>query len=108
MSLRCTIFDLDNSYNKFFKEKKGFPKYKSKYDKNSYRTNFITSIYKGKVYENIKLDLENKIIILPKLKEVKIRGYRKLKNINGRIINATITKEKSGKYYVSVVYEETI
>ena len=108
MSLRCTIFDLDNSYNKFFKEKKGFPKYKSKYDKNSYRTNYIKNIYKGKIYENIKLDLENKLIILPKLKEVKIRGYRKLKNINGRIINATITKEKNGKYYVSVVYEENI
>ena len=108
ISLRCSIFDLDNSYNKFFKEKKGFPKYKSKYDKNSYRTNFITSIYKGKVYENIKLDLENKLITLPKLKEVKIRGYRNIKNINGRIINATIIKEKNGKYYVSVVYEQEI
>ena len=107
-SLRCALFDLDNSYNKFFKEKVGYPKYKSKYTKNSYRTNLITSSYKGKRYENIKLDLENKEITLPKLKKVKIRGYRNLKEINGRIINATISRELNNKYYVSVVYEEDI
>lgn len=108
MSLRCSIFDLENSYQKFFKEKKGYPKYKSKFDKNSYRTNFITSSYKGKIYENIKIDLLNKTITLPKLKELKIRGYRNLKNIDGRIINATIIKEKNSKYYVSVIVEQQI
>ena len=41
MSLRCALFDLDNSYQKFFKEKKGYPRYKSRYEKNSYRTNYI-------------------------------------------------------------------
>ena len=66
-SLRCALFDLDSSYNKFFKEKIGYPKYKNKYEKNSYRTNLITSTYKGKKYENIKLDLINKTITLPKL-----------------------------------------
>ena len=108
MSLRCTLFDLDNSYQKFFKDKKGYPKYKSKFDKSSYRTNFITSVYKGKAYQNIKLDLINKTITLPKLKEVKIRGYRNLKDIDGRIINATISKEKDNKYYVSVVFDQEV
>ena len=108
MSLRCAIFDLDNAYTKFFKEKIGYPKYKSKYEKNSYRTNMIKSTYKDKVYENIKIDLINKTITLPKLKEIKIRGYRNLKEINGRIINATIIKEKDNRYYVSLVVEEQI
>ena len=108
MSLRCSLFNLDNAYQKFFKEKSGYPKYKSKYNRNSYRTNFITSTYKGRIYENIKLDLNNNTITLPKLKEIKIRGYRNLKEINGRIINATISKESNGKYYVSVVYEQNI
>ena len=108
MSLRCALFDLDNSYQKFFKDKKGYPKYKSKFDKNSYRTNFITSVYKGKAYQNIKLDLINKTITLPKLKEVKIRGYRNLKDIDGRIINTTISKEKDNKYYVSVVFDQEV
>ena len=35
-----------------------------------------------------------------------IRGYRNLESINGRIINATIEKETTNKYYVSVVVEE--
>ena len=57
---------------------------------------------------NIKLDLINKTITLPKLKEVKIKGYRKLTNIDGRIINVTVSKEKDNKYYVSVVFEENL
>ena len=108
MSLRCALFDLDNSYQKFFKEKKGYPRYKSRYEKNSYRTNYIKNTYKGKIYENIKLDLINKTITLPKLKEVSIRGYRNLNHIEGRIINATVSKEKNGKYYVSVLYEQNL
>ena len=108
MSLRCSIFNLENSYQKFFKEKIGFPKFKNKYAKNSYRTNYIKSEYQGKIYENIKLDLKNKTITLPKLKEVSIRGYRNLDKINGRIINATILKELDNTYYVSVVVEEEI
>ena len=108
MSLRCSIFDLENSFEKMFKEHTGYPKYKSKYDKNTYRTNFVTSSYKGKVYENIKVDLINKTITLPKLKDIKISGYRNLDNIDGRIINATVIKEKTGKYYVSVLYEQEI
>ena len=107
MSLRCALFDLDNAYNKFFKEKSGFPNYKKKYGKNSYRTNYIKNTYKEKQYENIKLDLENKTITLPKLKSVKIRGYRNLTNLEGRIINATVSKE-GNKYYVSVVVEQIL
>ena len=108
MSLRTSLFDLDNAYNKMFKEHAGYPKYKSKYDKNSYRTNYIKNTYKNKIYENIKLDLKNKTITLPKLKEVKIRGYRNLNSLNSRIINATVSKELDNTYYVSVCVEEDV
>ena len=108
MSLRCSIFDLDNSYKKLFKEHAGYPKYKSKFDKNAYRTNFVTNSYKDKIYENIEVDLINKTITLPKLKDIKIAGYRNLDKIHGRIINATVIKEKNGKYYVSVLYEQEL
>ena len=73
MSLRCALFNLDNAYNKFFKEKSGYPKFKSKFNKNSFRTNMVTREYKGRTYYNIKLDLINKNITLPKLKNMKIR-----------------------------------
>lgn len=107
MSLRTTLFDLDSAYKKFFKENKGYPKYKSKWKKNSYRTNCIRSSYKGTKYENIKVDMLKHTISLPKLKEVKMKGYRKTKEIQGRIVSATISREIN-RYYVSVIYEQEI
>lgn len=106
-SLRCAIFDLDKAFTRYYKVLSDYPKFKVKGNKETYRTNLITSKYKEKVYENIKIDLKNKEITLSKLKTVKIRGYRNLKKIEGRIINATI-KKVAGKYYVSIVVEENI
>lgn len=108
MSLRCTMFDLEDAFKSFYKGIRNYPNFKSKYSKNSYRTNMITSTYKGKMYENIKLDLKKKTITLPKLKEMKIKGYRNIVEIKGRIINATVSKETNGKYYVSVLFEQEI
>ena len=89
-------------------EKKGLPKFKSKArSRQNYRTNNLTSNYNGKTSNSIELDLNKKIIKLPKLREVAIKGYRNLKQINGKIINATIYKE-ANKYYVSVCVEEYI
>lgn len=106
--LRCTIFNLEDSFKRYSKGLSSYPKFKSKTKtRPSYRTNNITSTYKGKTYNSISIDLEKRIIKLPKLKEIKIRGYRNLKRINGKIINATIYKE-ANKYYVSVCIEEYI
>ncbi len=105
-SLRCSLFDLDDAFKRYFNHQNNCPKFKGKYSsKRSYRTNYITSTYKEKKYENIKVDLKRKVITLPKLKEVKIRGYRDLESLPGRIINATISECSSGKYYVSVLVE---
>ena len=106
MALRTTIFDLETAFKNFYRTKH-YPKYKDKYSKNSYRTNYIKNNYKNKIYENIKLDLINKRITLPKLKDIKIRGYRKTKEIKGRKINATISKEIN-RYYVLVLYEQDL
>ena len=107
-SLRCAIFNLEDAYKNFFNKRANYPIFKSKYKKQTYRTNCIRSSYKGNYYSNIKIDLENKKIKLPKLGLVDIRGYRNLKEIEGRIVNATIVKELTNKYYVSVVVEESI
>ena len=106
--LRCSIFNLEDSFERYKNKLSEYPRFKSKRkSRQSYRTNNITSTYKDKTYNSITIDLENKVIKLPKLKEVRIRGYRNLKEINGRIINATIYKE-AGKYYVSICVEEFI
>ena len=106
--LRCSIFNLEDAINNYNKGNAEYPKFKSKTNsRSSYRTNNITREYKGKIYNSIELNLKDKIIKLPKLKEIKIRGYRNLDKIDGRIINATIYK-KADKYYASICVEQYI
>ena len=103
--IRQSIFNLDNAYQNFFKTKHGYPKFKSKYTKNSYTTSTVYRNYKDKKYCNIELDLIKKQIKLLKIKWIEVKGYRNLDAINGRIISATISRESNGKYYVSLLYE---
>lgn len=89
-SLQSSLKDLDMAYQKFFKEHSGFPKFKSKKDNHK--------SYKSK-YTNGNIQCLDKYIKLPKL------GYVKTKNKlipQGRIVNATISQEPSGKYFVSL------
>ena len=103
--IRKSLFNLDDNIKRSYNLGFGYPKFKSKYDKQSYTTNAIYGEYRNKKYCNITLDLNNRYIKLPKLKLVKIKGYRNIKEIHGKIINATISKEINGKYYVSVLME---
>jgi len=65
----------------------------------------LSDSYKRFFNKSIRLNINNKRITLPKLKEVKIRGYRNKTNIIGDIKSATVKKE-AGKYYVSVLVDE--
>ena len=103
--IRRSLFNLDSAYQKMFNKQGGYPKFKSKYGRNSYNTVAVYSKYKNKEYCNIELNLQTRQIKLPKLKWVDIREYRNTFSINGIIKNATISKEPNGKYYVSVLYE---
>ena len=95
--LRKEIFHLDDNLKRYYNcNNFGYPKFKSKHYKNSFTTSAVYSQYKNKKYCNIELDLKNKEIKLPKLKKVKIRGYRTLTNIEGKIINASISREENG------------
>ena len=105
-SLRNASNDLECAYVHFFK-RGGFPKFKAKGVKDSYKTNNVVSTYKEKVYNSIELDLEKRLIKLPKLKWVKIKGYRNKESINGRIRSAAIRKVAE-RYYVSILVEEDV
>ena len=62
---------------------------------------------RDKNYESIKVDFQNKVIILPKLKEVKFKGYRHKTNFIGNIKSAVIRRQ-ANKYYVSLLVEEPL
>lgn len=93
-SLQNALKDMDRAYRNFFQKNACFPKYKSKKTHRfSYRTN----------YTNGNIAYCGKHIKLPKLGMVKTRT----KLIpQGRILNATISQEPSGKYYVSLCCTE--
>ena len=105
-ALRNSLFNLEDAFKRFYNGN-GYPRFKAKGVHESYKTNNIKSSYKGNNYNSIKLDLKNKTITLPKLKEVKIRGYRNKEVILGEVKSAVIKKD-AGKYYVSVLIEEEL
>lgn len=94
-SLQNSLKDLDNAYQKYFKEHYGFPKFKSKKThKLSYKTqNYLAN---SKTYT---IQFFNNHIKLPKLGWVKTRDKQVPQ---GRILNATISQDSSGKYYCSL------
>ena len=100
-ALQNSLKDLDRAYQNFFREIKkgnknqGFPKFKSKHNyEQSYRT---TCNYLKKSVPNI--EIKNNKIKLPKLGLIKFSNSR---DIQGRILNCTITKTCSDKYFISI------
>ena len=89
-ALQSSLRDLDSAYQKFFKEHTGYPKFKSKKIHGfSYESKCI----------NGNIQYCGKHIKLPKLGMVKTKN----KLIpEGRVLNATVSQEPSGKYYVSL------
>lgn len=94
-ALQSSLQTLDVAYRNFFRGLKksqhiGFPKFKSKRDnRKSYKSKCVGT--------NIKMIA--KAIQLPKLGLVKCKVS---KQIDGRILNATISQNPGGKYFVSV------
>ena len=86
-SLQQTLKDLDTAYNKFFQKKSGFPNFKSKKNNQSFR---IPQFF----------IIKDNRSCFPKFKEgIKIIVHRK---ILGNIKFATVSKTKTGKYFVSI------
>lgn len=94
-SLQAVLRDLDFAFQNFFRrvkqgEKPGYPRFKSKHDRRQ--------SYKSKcVGTNIKV--LDKAVQLPKLGKVKCRISKEVK---GRILSATVSRNPSGKYFVSL------
>ena len=89
-ALQSSLKDLDSAYQKFFKEHTGYPKFKSKKaHKFSYKSKCV----------NGNIQYCDKHIKLPKLGMVKTKNKLVPK---GRILNATVSQEPSGKYFVSL------
>ena len=91
-----------SAYDKFFKQHNGFPKFKSKKDKQSALFP-INAISKLNAFETRNISLTKP------LKNIKFRCsdlyFIRLQKYNKNIRNATLSKTKSGKYFLSILVE---
>ena len=87
--MQVKIRDLCVAYEKFFKKEAGFPRFKSKHDKQSIQYPQRFKVEDGRIY-------------LPKVGWVKLVQHR---DIEGKMKNCTVSKTKTGKYFVSIQCE---
>lgn len=92
-ALKYACRQVDTAYRKFFKHETDYPKFHSRRNGLSYTTTSIQSI---KVLD--------KTVKLPIVGELKVRGLKPLPN-NAKICYATVSREKDGRYYVSITYK---
>ena len=99
--------NLSTAYQNFFRKlkdsripslEKGFPRFKKKNSKNSFRTIQING--------NLKIDFENKKIKAPKLGWISFHDNRIIEGI--KIHSMTFSRTPSLKYYVSILYEDVV
>ena len=95
LALANVQINLQTAYKNFFQSGFGFPKFKKKSHRQSYKTNS----QKGSIV------LENGHIKLPKIGWVRIKAHRQAKGI---IKSATISMTPTGKYFVSILCETEI
>ena len=90
--LQMASRNLDNAFTKFFREKKGFPKFKSK-------KNPVQSF---QYPQGVKLNWESSKVYLPKVGQVKCKLHR---FFEGNIKTCTVSRTPTGKYFVSILVD---
>jgi putative transposase len=96
ISLQKSVENLADSYQRYYKKQNKEPRFKSKKNKvQSYTTK----------HTNGNIALLDKHIKLPKLGLVR---FAKSREVTGRILNATIRRNPSGKYFVSILVETEV
>lgn len=94
LALANAQINLHRAYKNYFEGRAEFPKFKSRKHKQSYTTNRV----------NGNIELQDGHIKLPKLKLVKIKQHREIP-ADYKLKSCTISKTKSGKYYISILTE---
>ena len=99
-SLQTSVKNLADAYDRFFKKQNERPRFKSKRNPvQSYKTNIQGT---SQLHE---ISIVGNKLKLPKLRWVR---FANSKQVEGRILNATIRRNISGKYFVSLLVEQEI
>ena len=92
-SLQGMTKQVESAFTRFFREKNGFPKFKSK-------KNPVQSF---PVPQHYSVNFENNTVKLPKIGEIKAVLHRKFE---GELKTATVSKTYTGKYHISILVED--
>ena len=95
-ALQSSLRFLDDSFKRFFSRQNDYPRFKS-------RKNPVQS-YTSK-FTNNNIAVEYSFLKLPKLGFVR---YAKSREVDGRIISATVSRRPSGKFFVSILAETEV
>lgn len=95
-ALQQSLRNLENAFTRFFREHKGYPKFKSKKDNHS----------SYKVIKSVHFDFANWKVKLPKLGWVNICKNHIFNQLNCKQGTVTITKDCCGTYWCSVVVDD--
>ena len=100
--MKQSIRQMLSAYEKFFKQHNGFPKFKSKKDKQSALFP-LEAISKKNTFET------RKITLTKPLKDIRFRCsdlyFNRLRQYRGGIRSATLSKTKSGNFFLSILIE---
>ena len=92
--LVSTLKNLETAYGRFFKNISKFPKFKSKKNKNSFTC-----------HQHIKLIDKTHIRLIKFFEGIKFINHHEIK---GKIKSATVSRSPSGKYYISLLVEDSV
>ena len=100
--MKQSIRQMLDAYTKFFKQHNGFPKFKSKKDKQSALFPF-EAISKRNTFD------KRKITLTKDLKDIRFRCsdlyFKRLQDYKDKIRSATVSRTKSGNYFLSVLVD---
>jgi len=91
-SLQQSIKHVESAFTRFFREKKGFPKFKSKHRS---RSSFS-------IPQNVKVDFEKSYVVVPKVGKVNTIFSREFE---GKVKTCVVSKTRTNKYYISILVE---
>lgn len=94
-SLQQSLRNLDNAYTRFFKAKKGFPKFKSK-------KNYHDSV---RFVNNIKFDFGKMVVNVPRVGKVKFCENRQFAD-DAKLGTLTVTRDRCGDYWCTIVIDD--
>jgi len=92
-SLQMALRNLDNAYVRFFREKKGFPKFKS-------RKNPVQSCQYPQ-----GVQFRGGIVFIPKVGKVRVVMHREF---HGTVKTVTLSRTAGGKHYISVLVDDKL